>query len=114
MAAATLADRLDGMLRSIERVERRIQGKSFDDYLAEQDARDTVELHLRISEGSRHIPDAVKQRAPEIPWRKVANLGNVIRHDYLAIDHAEIWAIVKSDVPNLKQALLRFLDEPGA
>jgi len=33
-----------------------------------------------ISEASRHIPDDAKARHPEIPWRRVADIGNRIRH----------------------------------
>ena len=38
-----------------------------------------------ISEASRRLTDDVKTRHPEIPWQKVAGIGNVLRHDYESI-----------------------------
>ena len=35
-----------------------------------------------ISEASRRLPDELKARHPEIPWSKVAGIGNVLRHEY--------------------------------
>jgi Protein of unknown function DUF86 len=35
-----------------------------------------------ISEASRHLTDDIKERRIEIPWSKVAGIGNVLRHAY--------------------------------
>jgi hypothetical protein len=35
-----------------------------------------------ISEASRHLTDETKARHPEMPWQKVATIGNVLRHNY--------------------------------
>ena len=35
-----------------------------------------------ISEASRRLPDEIKAKHPEIPWPKVAGIGNVLRHNY--------------------------------
>lgn len=34
-----------------------------------------------VSESSRHLPDRLKARHPNIPWRKVAGIGTVLRHN---------------------------------
>jgi uncharacterized protein with HEPN domain len=38
-----------------------------------------------ISEASRSLPDELKARHPEIPWPKVAGIGNVLRHEYQGV-----------------------------
>ena len=35
-----------------------------------------------ISEASRRLPDETKLRHPEVPWRNIADAGNIYRHDY--------------------------------
>ncbi len=35
-----------------------------------------------ILEASRRLPAEIKARHPEIPWPKVAGIGNVLRHNY--------------------------------
>lgn len=46
-----------------------------------------------ISEASRHIPAEFKSNASHIPWRKVADIGNHLRHGYNRIDLAILWSL---------------------
>ena len=54
-----------------------------------------------ISEASRRLPDDLKARHPEIPWPKVAGIGNVLRHNYEGIAAQVMWALVRDDLPPL-------------
>jgi uncharacterized protein with HEPN domain len=38
--------------------------------------------------------------------RKIAGIGNVLRHEYQRVDGQIIWKAVKDDLPPLKEALL--------
>ena len=56
-----------------------------------------------ISEASRHLSDELKARHPEIPWSKVAGIGNVLRHEYERIAHDVLWRVVRDDLPPLEK-----------
>ena len=60
-----------------------------------------------ISEASRHVPDEMKVQESDIPWRQVADLGNVIRHNYDRVDVATLNEIVEDSLPPLKAAAER-------
>jgi uncharacterized protein with HEPN domain len=45
----------------------------------------------------------MKARHPEIPWRKVAGIGNVLRHYYESISTPVIWKLVQADLPALEK-----------
>jgi uncharacterized protein with HEPN domain len=66
-----------------------------------------------ISEASRHLPDDLKARHPNIPWRAVRDAGNVYRHGYLAVSLDVVWETVKRDLPPLRDAMLRELRALG-
>jgi uncharacterized protein with HEPN domain len=57
-----------------------------------------------ISEASRRLPDEIKARYPDIPWRKVAGIGNVMRHDYDSVAAPVLWALVRHDLAPLEAA----------
>jgi uncharacterized protein with HEPN domain len=57
-----------------------------------------------ISEASRHLPDDLKARNPEIPWQKVAGIGNILRHNYESIAAPVLWKLVQADLPVLEKA----------
>jgi len=48
------------------------------------------------------LSDELKARHPEIPWPKVAGIGNVLRHDYERIAAPILWALVRNDLPPLE------------
>lgn len=48
---------------------------------------------------------------PEIPWRSVIGLRNILSHEYSAIDTEEIFKIVKEGVPPLLACIRRILTD---
>jgi uncharacterized protein with HEPN domain len=73
--------------------------------------RDAVE---RLSEASRHIPRNLQTTHPEIPWRKIAGIGNILRHAYPIVDDRLIWEVIARDLPPLKAVVEQILGEMDA
>jgi uncharacterized protein with HEPN domain len=82
MTPPSSAPRLRDMVEAIERIQEATQGRSAPDIETNWRDRLAVERCIEImSEASRHLPDDLKARHPEIEWRKVAGVGNILRHD---------------------------------
>lgn len=58
-----------------------------------------------ISEASRRLPDDMKSRHPDIPWRQMAAAGNVYRHDYDGVTEPQVWQTVTLALPRLRAAI---------
>lgn len=58
-----------------------------------------------ISEASRRLPDAVRERHPEIDWAAVAAAGNIYRHESEGIDERLIWQTIQHDLGPLEDAV---------
>jgi len=58
-----------------------------------------------ISEASRSIPDALANTRPEIPWKQVRGIGNVLRHEYESVSDRILWNVVVDELPRLKGAI---------
>ncbi|MDX1587426.1 MAG: DUF86 domain-containing protein [Oleiphilaceae bacterium] len=58
-----------------------------------------------IGEAATHIPDAVREHHPEIPWRMIIATRNRLIHGYLGIDEDTLWSIIEDDVPELLPVL---------
>lgn len=56
-----------------------------------------------VSEASRHLGADLKARHPDIPWPKVASIGNVLRHAYEDVAHDVLWHVVRDNRPPLEQ-----------
>lgn len=61
-----------------------------------------VERELQIiTEAAYRLAEHAPILCPEIDWRKVRGMGNILRHGYHALDADILWSPVQSDVPHL-------------
>jgi uncharacterized protein with HEPN domain len=56
-----------------------------------------------ISEASRRLPDALKERHPAIQWKNMAAAGNIYRHDYEDVAAREVWDTLTLHLPPLRE-----------
>lgn len=111
-AARRTADRLGHMLGALNAIERLASGKSLDDYRADSDFAAAAERYLeRLSEASRHAPQELKERHPEIDWRGVADIGNALRHAYDQVNDHRIWQVVTDELHALRSAVEAMIAE---
>lgn len=104
MTVRTLIPRLDDIVEAIERVREVVGNMSFEVFEADWQSRWLVERGVEImSEASRHLTVELKARHPDIPWRKVAGIGNVLRHNYENIAAPVMWSLVHDDLLRLEQ-----------
>jgi len=105
MVERSTVPRLSDMIEAIALVGVEMDGVTPDMLAADRRKRWLVERGLEIvSEASRHLPDSMKARHPEIPWAKVAGIGNVLRHEYQRIAHDILWRVVRDNLPPLERA----------
>ncbi len=97
---------LHDILETIARVEAKVAGKSFEEFQADWEFRFVVQRAIEVvSEATRRLPDELKATRPEIYWRSVAAIGNVLRHEYHTISDRVVWNAVHQDFPALKAAI---------
>jgi uncharacterized protein with HEPN domain len=88
--------RLDDMIEEIAGIRALLQGVSFETYRTTWSLRRATERGLEIvAEASRAIPAELQALQPDIPWRQIAGLGNLLRHGYQRTDPLIIWNIVE-------------------
>jgi uncharacterized protein with HEPN domain len=100
------------MLDAIATIQLIVADRTFDEYSTSPEFRGAVERYvLLISEACRHLPAELVGRRPEIAWRRIADIGNVIRHEYDRLDDRIIWEIVQNRLVEVRDALEFLLDQ---
>jgi uncharacterized protein with HEPN domain len=96
------AARLWDMLTYAKELRHSMSGVSFSSYLADSDRRMATERRLEIiGEAARNVSRAFQEAHPEIAWRPIIGLRNVLAHEYGEIKQEMIFRIVTNQIPSL-------------
>lgn len=105
--------RLEHILDSIVHIKAIIAGMSYDDYRQDWALHSAVERGVEIiSEASRDVPAEIKANEAGIDWKKIAGVGNVLRHDYDRIASEVIYQVATENLDDLEHAVRRLLASP--
>jgi uncharacterized protein with HEPN domain len=104
--------RLKDILEAIERVRRYTEGMTFDDFCNDTKTVDAVVRNVTvIGEAARHVAEDVVTSHPDLPWREMRDIRNVVVHEYFGISLPILWETIRSDLPPLTDRLRAILEE---
>lgn len=64
-----------------------------------------------IGEATKHLPDELKEKHPQIPWKNMSGMRDRLIHAYFGIDHDLVWKAIETEIPKLKSQLKKILRE---
>lgn len=96
------------IVESIERIESFLAGVTKEEWLLERMCYDAVLHNLQVmAESTKRLPQQIKDKYPNVPWRDIAGFRNVLVHDYLeGINSETVWEIVSHELHDLKTAMV--------
>lgn len=62
-------------------------------------------------EAANQLSDSIKNQRPDIPWKAIIGMRNVLVHQYFGLDLGEIWDTAANDLPLLKTKIQELFDE---
>ncbi len=103
-------ERLLDILEAIERIGRQVtRGRpAFDeDELVQTAVIRWIEI---IGEAARAVSPEFREAHPEIPWRQVVAMRNILVHGYFEVDVDAVWSAIEHDAPKLETQIRAILD----
>jgi uncharacterized protein with HEPN domain len=104
--------RVEDMLEAIDRVVSYVDGMSVKQFLADARTQDAVLRNLEVlGEASKRVPFHVQHRHTDVPWSRIADMRNILVHEYHSVDPEIILAAAHHDLPPLVGPLRALLAE---
>jgi len=95
---------------SIDLIEKYIKGETYKKFIANNELQDAVIRRLGIiGEAAKSVPTDIKKKNPNIPWKQMAGMRDMITHEYFGIIMKRIWDTAKKDLPKLKKQIEKLL-----
>lgn len=93
----------------IERIERySVRGEKafYNDELVQTFIIHNVQI---IGEAISKISDRFREQHPEVPWRQINAMRNIIVHNYNGVDIDVVWKVTREDLSVLKKQVVNML-----
>jgi len=97
---------IEHILESIAKIEEYTNRITKDEFMGSTQIQDAVLRRIEvIGEAVKNVPDEVKQKHPNIPWRRIAGMRDLLIHEYFGVDLDLTWKVTKEDIAALKREI---------
>ena len=99
---------IEHILECIQLIKKYTKTKTIGAFFSSQQLQDSVIRRIEIiGEAIKNLPEQAKKDHPEIPWKQIAGMRDMLVHEYFGVDLSLTWKVVKQDIPELEKNIIK-------
>lgn len=104
--------RLEDIRQYALNVEQILEGVTFDEFVQDIRIYYSVMKNVEvIGEATNMLTKDFKEKHPELPWRQIVKMRNVLVHGYAQVSDADLWDTAYNDIQPLRLQIEHYLAE---
>lgn len=97
---------LEDILDSINAINSYTKNLTYEDFSSDRKTYSATIRELEIiGEAVGKLPDEIRNQQPDVEWRDIKGMRNLLIHEYFGVDLEIVWKVVKNDIPALEQTV---------
>ena len=98
---------LEYILESINLIEEYVKDKNKNDFVKSIQLQDSVIRRIEIiGEAIKNVPSVFKEKYPQIPWKQITGMRDILIHQYFGVDLNLTWEVIIKELPKLKKEII--------
>ena len=103
---------IEDIIAAMESIEEFVKGIGFEEFRKDDKTSSAVIRKFEIiGEAAKQVPQDIKEKYAEIPWKEMSGMRDRLIHFYFGIDYKLVWATIKERLPRLVPALKNIIKE---
>jgi uncharacterized protein with HEPN domain len=103
---------LKDILESMEAIEKFVEGIEFDSFQRSDMISSAVIRKFEIiGEATKNIPETIRNKYAEIPWKEMAGMRDRLIHLYFGIKYNLVWRTIKDVIPQVKPIIRKIIED---
>ncbi|MCK4621416.1 MAG: DUF86 domain-containing protein [Desulfuromonadales bacterium] len=101
-------DYINDIKEAIDDIADFTGGMSFEEFTSDKKTINAVIRSLEVlGEATKNIPSSIRNQYPDIPWKQMAGMRDVLIHNYMGVDLMTVWKVVEDRLPDLKSKIAK-------
>lgn len=110
MSERGLFEYLSDILEAVNRIQDYTIGMDYDVFLDDLKTRDAVIRNLEvIGEATKQVGDDIRQQFPDVPWKEMAGVRDILIHHYFGVNFEIVWSIIRTELSTLRENIEKIL-----